>query len=294
MQLRRIQGTGSLDGTIGGVFELDKRSTTKVNPSNLNAVISGSAVTASFQESNIYSKAWTSGRYDGAKLTSGSLFFNDPAISFKPFEATRFPLLASSSYIRSLYTGSLTLPETDTFYFNPPYKQIRSADTAGSGSLIHYHQGSINDLPPEGQPIFYLDKKDFKRVTKAKIYIPEESVLIRIDDNLAAFEPAPVPAYTASTTDNIFTIEFHTLANNGDNIYYWNQNDDAFGITIRPGETEVLLVSGTYIADLNEYSSQAPGDNNRILTPWTGQPWNSTLGVSKTYGTIISSSRNIP
>ena len=200
--------------------------------------------------------------------------------------------MASSSYIRSLFsTSSLTAPELETFYFNPPFKQVRAADSAGTGSLRGYHQGSINDLPPEGQPIFELQKKDFKRVTKVKIFIPDESELIRIDDNLAAFEAQPIPTYIVTGSDNIFNIEFTTLSNTADYIYYWDRYNDAKSIQIRPGDTEELEISGTYIASTNNYSSEAPDTPRNLGTNWNGQPWSSIFGITKTYGTIISSSQ---
>ncbi len=123
---------------------------------------------------NYYGKTWTSGRNDGSKLDSGSLFYNDPALTFRPFEAAKFSLLQSSSFIRAQFsTSSITQPETETFYFNPPYITVRTG-------LDAYQQGSLIDTPPGAQPIYELDGKNFKSLTKSKPLFISHNVFLFI------------------------------------------------------------------------------------------------------------------
>lgn len=292
IEIRRGYLTGSISTNTGGVFELDKQ-TDSLTPANLEAVMANTAITASFQESNLYSKTWTSTRYDGAKLNSGSLFYNDPALTFKKFEAVKYPLLVSSSFIRSQSFSDL---EFEEFYFNNPFKIIRTG-------LLSYHQGSIVDLPPVGQPIYELVGKEFKRVTKSKLFIPNENEVIAIDDNLARYEIKPAEIYSGAAADNLFHLEFITLGGDNDaadTIYYYSTGSDnnLQTVEIRPGEDpELLIVSGTYLSDLGQYSYEAPASvGPRVNAQQDGiyvtQPWQSPLGVNKTFvSRVVSSSQ---
>ena len=296
IEIRRGYLTGSISTKTGGVFELDKQ-TGSLTPANLEAVMANTAITASFQESNLYSKTWTSTRYDGAKLDSGSLFYNDPALTFKKFDAVRYPLLVSSSFIRSQSFSDL---EFEEFYFNPPFKTIRPGT---ADKLVNYQQGSIIDIPPVGQPVYELAGNEFKRVTKTKLFIPNEEEIIAIDDNLARYEIKPVAIYSGAAADNLFHLEFMTLGGDNDaadTIYYYSTGSDnnLQTVEIRPGEDpELLIVSGTYLSDLGEYSYEAPASiGPRVNAQQDGiyvtQPWQSPLGVNKTFvSRVVSSSQ---
>jgi hypothetical protein len=298
INLRRIQQTGSLDSNTGGVFEIDRRSD-QIVPSNLNAILSGSAVTASFQESNLYSKTWTSGRYDGTKLTSGSLFYNDPALSFIAFEGAKYSLEESSSYIRGLFsTSSVITPELKTYYFNAPFINVRT-------DLRSYFQGSLTSRPTVGQPVYELVKKDFKRISRSKIFLPGSKDIVVLTEGLAQYEANPTSNYSGSSTDNIFKYTINTISTTGDTLYYWNDSNTLTRLELRPGEDEEIFISGTYLADLNTFSTDAPASISRQgkATSYNGsfddiyvsQPWQSVRGRQKTtLGNLISSSRNVP
>lgn len=280
IKIRRIQQTGSLLSTQSGVFEVDRKSN-YVTPLNLNSIISGSATTASFQESNLYSKAWTSGRYDGSKLSSGSLFLNDPALVFTPFKAAKFSLFETSSIIRSSSTSDLAIEE---FYHNPPFKQNRTG-------FKSYFQGSTTDRPPANQPVYELVGKEFKRITRSKLYIPKIDEIVNIFDYRVTYEPKPVPIDTSS---NIFVLEMDTIITTQDYIRYWDETNTLQTQIIRPGNTEEIIVSASYLADLDEFSLDAPDSTSTRTAPYT-QPWQSDAGREKTFVTrIVSQSRNIP
>ena len=273
---RRGYLTGSTATKTGGVFELDKQRDTIV-PANLNAVLNGSAITASFQESNIYSKAWTLPRYEGSKLTSGSLFFNDPALSFTAFQGVKFPILESSSFIKSQSYADLEIRD---FYFNPPYNYTRGG----------YEQGSTIAYPPSTQPVYEKIGKEYKRVTKAKIFIPGTEDILILNDYQVVYEVAS--SYTAPATDNIFNVNISTTANLVAYTYFpANGGGASSGNYLSPGPGDNIEVSGSYISSLSTYALDASRYNSAFHSVYTGA---GPALDNKTVLRLISSSRNIP
>jgi len=280
VDIRRIQRyeTGS-SGFSNGVFELVKTNS-QLTPQNLNAVMSGSAATASFQESNIYSKSWTLPRYEGSKLSSGSLFYNDPALSFKGFNAIKYKLTESSSAIRSQSNV-----ETELFYFNPPFATLRSG-------LRGYFQGSETDIPPTSQPVYELVGKEFKRITRSKLYLPNTDDVIRVEGYQAFYEANPSTNPGVQSGDNIFTIMIETL-DNQDFYRYYNESNNLVGpFELRAGDgADVIKVSGSYIASLNEYALDVI-DSGRTNAAIINDGENELTNV-KTFYEILSSSNNL-
>jgi hypothetical protein len=280
VNIRRIQRyeTGS-SGFSNGVFELVKTNS-QLTPQNLNAVMSGSAATASFQESNIYSKSWTLPRYEGSKLSSGSLFYNDPALSFKGFNAIKYKLTESSSAIRSQSNI-----ETELFYFNPPFATLRSG-------LRGYFQGSETDIPPSSQPVYELVGKEFKRITKSKLYLPNTDDVIRVEGYQAFYEANPSTNPGVQSGDNIFTVMIETL-DNQDFYRYYNESNSLVGpFELRAGDgADVIKVSGSYIASLNEYALDVI-DSGRTNAAIINDGRNELTNV-KTFYEILSSSNNL-
>jgi hypothetical protein len=280
VNIRRIERyeTGS-SGFSNGVFELVKTNS-QLTPQNLNAVMSGSAATASFQESNIYSKSWTLPRYEGSKLSSGSLFYNDPALSFKGFNAIKYKLTESSSAIRSQSNV-----ETELFYFNPPFATLRSG-------LRGYFQGSETDIPPSSQPVYELVGKEFKRITKSKLYLPNTDDVIRVEGYQAFYEANPSTNPGVQSGDNIFTVMIETL-DNQDFYRYYNEFNTLVGpFELRAGDgADVIKVSGSYIASLNEYALDVI-DSGRTNAAIINDGRNELTNV-KTFYEILSSSNKL-
>lgn len=275
---RRGYLTGSTATKTGGVFELDKQRDTII-PANLNAVLNGSAITASFQESNIYSKAWTLPRYEGSKLTSGSLFFNDPALSFTAFKGVKFPILESSSYIRSQSYADLEIRD---FYFNPPYNYTKGA----------YEQGSTTAYPPATQPVYEKIGKEYKRVTKSKVYIPGTEDILVLSDYQVLYEYKPTTSNPGATSgDNMFTVMIETIAQQ-DYYYYYSGSAGALigPIELRPNTSDVIKISGSYIPSSNSYAIDIiDSSRNTHAVFSSGQ----TTLINKTFVTILSSSTAI-
>lgn len=281
IKVRRVQRTGSLGSNHSGIFEVDRKND-QIIPQNYDAIMSGSAATASFQESNLYSKAWTSARYDGTKLDSGSLFYNDPAITFKGFEAVKYALKESSSAIRSQSSF-----ETETYYFNAPYLV-----SASGRNLNAYHQGSEIDKPTAAQPVYELIGKDFKRITKSKLYLPNTEDIIRIEGYQALYEAKPKDRVGATSGDNIFKVMIETLDQQDFYKYYDKTNTLVGPFELRAGDgADIIEVSGSYIASLDEYALDVV-DSGRTKTA-IHTDGSSTLSNNKTFFEILSSSNNL-
>jgi len=281
LEIRRIERSGSLSDTEGGVYELVKKSD-QIIPQNLESVMNGSATTASFQESNIYSKSWTLPRYDGSKLDSGSLFFNDPALSFIGFEAVKFPLIESSSFIRSQSYADLNVEQ---FYFNPPYNYAKGL----------YDQGSTNPYPSPAQPVYEKIGKEYKRITKSKIFIPGTDDVIQLSDYQAYYEVRPVDDTSVPVVsgDNIFQVMIETSKNIEYYSYYNSGGVRQDNIELRPMTSDVIFVSGSYVGEpINAYALDVPSSyrgNNHPIFSLTGPSLSN-----RTFIEIISSSNNIP
>jgi len=280
LKLRRIQRTGSLSAEGGGIYELDKKGD-QIVPQNLDSVLNGSATTASFQESNLYAKSWILPRYEGSKLNSGSLFFNDPALSFTPFKGAKFPLLESSSFIRSQSYADLDIED---FFFNPPYNYIRGL----------YEQGSTRPYPPSAQPVYEFIDNEYKRITKSKIYIPGTNDIIKLLDYQAQYEPRPVSGSTHSVEsgDNIFTVQIETTKNVEYYGYFNSGGVRQDNIELRPLTSDVIYVSGSYVgAPIDAYALDVGSiyrSNTHPIFTLTGPGLDP-----KTFINILSSSNNL-
>jgi hypothetical protein len=278
VNIRRLQRyeTGS-SGLSNGIFELVK-TTSQLTPQNLDSVMSGSAATASFQESNIYSKAWTLPRYEGSKLDSGSLFFNDPALSFIGFEAAKFPLIESSSFIRSQSYADLDIQQ---YYFNPPYSYAKGL----------YDQGSTNPYPSPAQPVYEKIGKEYKRITKSKIFIPGTDDVIQLSDYQAFYETKPIDSNPGAVSgDNVFTVMVETIANQDFYYYFTGSNNALIGPTeLRPGTSDVIQISGSYIPSTNSYAIDIIDSARQKHAIYSD---GMTSVNNKTFVTILSSSNN--
>lgn len=276
---RRIHRTGSFNSS-SGIFEIDRKNN-QIIPQNFNAIMSGSATTASFQESNLYTKSWILPRYEGSKLDSGSLFFNDPALTFRAFEGKKYSLFATSSEIRSQSANV----EVEEYFFNPPFE-----DGIQGRNLSNYHYGSTNSKPSKAQPIYELIGKEFKRISRAKIFIPDTDDIIVLNEGLAAYEINPKNVPSISGSDNIFTVLVETINRNGDRFRYWNSSNVLTSeIEIRPNDDDVVFVSGAYDSLSGTYSIESV-DSSRGTKAIFGL---DDVSSEKTFFQIISSSNNL-
>ena len=149
------------------IFEVD-RNEDNINPTNLSAIISESAAKAEVQDSSYYSQAFTRPRYSGVKLDSGSLFYDDPSLTFVPFKAS-----VHGSNVK--YNQIVNITDTErvitTLYFNP--------DTPNSKQSI----------PSLGKPIYQEDGNKFIRLENKKFFIEESGLLGQIGTGSANIAP---------------------------------------------------------------------------------------------------------
>jgi len=253
-KLRRINRTGSLEDNYGGIFEIDRKAD-QILPQNFNAILSGSAVSASFQESNIYSKAWTLPRYEGSKnigTPSGSLTYDDPALTFTEFQGIKFALTDTNNSIRSQSSGEGIV---ENFYFNSPYIQnIQGRD------LNAYFHGSTSNIPPAGQPVYELVGKEFKRITRSKVFIPGTKDILRIPLSTILYEVNPDNLPPLSIQNNIFNVY---VRNDGEynsevRYFFFNTSNNPETGSLRGGEEDSIQVSGSFDGNIDGYSLFTP------------------------------------
>jgi len=169
-------GNASTNSTSDVALEVD-RSTDPLKPSNLDAIISKTATRASVQYSNYTIAGWTNARYEGTKLTSGSIFGDDPALALKSFKASVHPLDSDVDTILSAGQGDT---DTRTLYFNveqPP----RLYQPAGSSIMTRTGPYVIAGTFPiaqnnyyDGNFIFGLEGGKFVRVVDRKIHATDK------------------------------------------------------------------------------------------------------------------------
>jgi len=122
------------------IVESDKNNTT-TSPTNLQAILSGSATLASVQESSYTITGWSNGRYNGSKTNSKNYGGIPPAITGATVTAAVYAPQTLDSYIVSQSISTRTLQdvfhtgreETPTFsVVNSSYKLVSSIGNTGT------------------------------------------------------------------------------------------------------------------------------------------------------------------
>jgi len=108
------------------IFDVDRR-TTQLIPTNYNAIVSGSATPAEFQELNYTSIGITNSRYSGAKTVNTTSTTSsyapyiieygvEPAVSGAPFQAASYLLTGSADNF--IFSQSLSDRDIETYLFD--------------------------------------------------------------------------------------------------------------------------------------------------------------------------------
>ena len=92
------------------IVESDRNSIT-VSPSNLNAILSGSAKLAAIQESSYSSTGWSNGRYNGSKTTSKNYGGVPPVLSGRTFSGAVYAPQTLDSFIVSQSYSTRTIQD---------------------------------------------------------------------------------------------------------------------------------------------------------------------------------------
>lgn len=166
-----LYNNSELSVTGSYIYQVDRRKD-NINPTNLLAIQGGSATPAEVQESNYSVNSYTIPRYDGSKLTSGSLYFDDPALQFRPFKGSIYPYNTTYDIIVS---ASYTSENTTTLWFNP---------TA---------QNSTETSPPSGRPIYEEIDNRFVRIKNRKVYDIDGNVVYLLGYDQIGQTEQPLP-----------------------------------------------------------------------------------------------------
>lgn len=152
------------------------RNTSQNNPTNLQAVLDGTAKQAEIVDSFYETAGLVNGKYRGVKLTNASSFMSgskealtrhvlnngisgsEPALAFKHFDGSQHPDDAITATIKTLNDR-----ERENIYFN--------SEISGSGTSMTYPS-----FPYLGS-IIYLESEDsgrFRKAASAKLYSVEQ------------------------------------------------------------------------------------------------------------------------
>lgn len=158
--------------TTSFIYDVDRR-TTQLKPLNYNAIISGSASPAQYQELNYTSIGITNSRYSGAKTVntpsiSSSYspyivpFGIDPAVSGAPFQGASY--LLTGSLDSFIFSQSLSDRDIETYLFDGNTK------VPISGSSIFTFEGN-KILPVKERKIWTKDSLEILYTNKeGKVY----------------------------------------------------------------------------------------------------------------------------
>lgn len=153
-------GNSSEIRRFNGVYEVDYKSGTSGSaiPSNLTAILSGSAVLAPVQESNYTSVGLANSKYNGAK-TSIIDYGVNAALAATPFTAAVYLSSSADDYICSQSFSDRTIQE---------YLFTGNEDYPTSGSRIFIIQGNkvipLRNKKVWGEDttrVFYVDKEGY-------------------------------------------------------------------------------------------------------------------------------------
>jgi hypothetical protein len=141
--------------TTSFIFDVDRR-TSQLIPQNYQAIISGSATPAQYQELNYSSIGITNSRYDGAK-TNTNEYGVLAALSGTPFKAASYIITSETGFICS---QSLSDRDIETFLFD------------GTG-----------DTPVEGSRVFTLEKNKVLPIKNRKVWVKDSRQVLTLNEN---------------------------------------------------------------------------------------------------------------
>ncbi len=160
--------TSDRNPTIGNAMELltsnlvyvVDRESNQVVPSNLSAILLSTASPANIPDSFYSSVGIRRSRYEGAKLNSGSVIGDDPALTFRSFKGSVHLVDASTSVLKS---GSIEKDE-GVIYFNVGTNLTDVFPVSGS-SYLYREEGN-----------------NLVRMVTSKVFISELEKVITLDN----------------------------------------------------------------------------------------------------------------
>jgi len=174
------------------------RNESQLNPTNYEAIINRSAIKANLQDSNYSDTGLINARYDGTKLTSGSVVGDDPGLSFLRFGGSIHNDDADNATIAAISPQERVIEQ---IYFNFDNNKIISSSASES---------SFSSVPEVGHYLYEYDNdiNRYSRLVNSKVFNLESGAVITTDNsglviarsgNLIV-EPTPTPSPTISQT----------------------------------------------------------------------------------------------
>lgn len=149
------------------VAKVVDRNTNQLVPSNIDAIISGSAQAANIQDSSYTVAGLVYARYDGTKLNSGSVFGDDPALGLRTFKASLHPVDSDITTIKSI---QLSDREVIDVRFN--------SKTVKEGSIF-----KVQNFPTGSNILFTEDGSRIIRLPNTKVYSVDKDEVYTSDEN---------------------------------------------------------------------------------------------------------------
>ena len=146
-------------------MEVD-RVTSQILPTNLDAIIDGTAKEAQIQNCSYTKAGIINARYVGSKLDSGSIEGDDPALSFREFKGSEHP---SDSDITTVKNIQLSDRDVVEVYFTP--KRIEAAG-----------EFSIQSFPASGSILYREENNRFIRIVNTKVYSVDKNQIYSTDE----------------------------------------------------------------------------------------------------------------
>ena len=135
-------------------------------PTNLPAIITQTAEPASLQDCNYTKIGVINGRYNGTKLTSGSIFGDDPALVLREFKGSIHDNTSDNTAISAIDD---TAREVENIFFTP--------HLSGSGTST-----ALSSFPIVNDFLYGEENNRFVKIVKAKVYAVDKDNIITTDE----------------------------------------------------------------------------------------------------------------
>lgn len=148
------------------VAQVVDRNTEQIIPTNLQAILSNTATPAQIQNCSYTKAGIINSKYNGSKLTSGSIPGDDPALTFKVFKGSLHQSDANTATIKAI---QLSDREVDDIYFTPLL----------SGS---HPTKKLADFPELNSYIYTEEDNRLVRKVSAKIFSTDKGLVYTTDE----------------------------------------------------------------------------------------------------------------
>lgn len=143
------------------------RDSSQLVPSNLTAIIAGTAQAASIQNCSYTKAGLVNARYAGSKLNSGSVVGDDPALGLRSFNASLHPLDSDDTTVKNIQ-----LSDRDVISVKFNSKRI------ATGSSFEFQ-----NFPSGSNIIFIEENNRVIRLANSKIYSTDKNQVYTADEN---------------------------------------------------------------------------------------------------------------